>query len=172
MAGFEVTPEAVESATKYMSKEFRGTVLKFRKDAVDALDGLKPYKGGNDMLWGLHSLDIIDKHRLLLTASVTNIARSMTPAERERATEVFLGSYPDKTPPDFTRILTSIKTVPLKAGELWTINQSELGPNTQFHVDVGFNEPDVIDCRPVIQTLEEMARLVEKIVLDCELLLA
>jgi hypothetical protein len=160
----------VESANKY--KKIRGSVVKFRKDAVKALDALEPYKGGNDLLWSLHSLDIIDKHRLLLTASVTNTARSMTPAERESATKVYLGSYPGETPPDFTRTLRSINTMPLKAGDkLWTIHQSELGPYTQFHVDVGFNEPDTIAYKPVIQTLEEMARLVEKIVLDFEPLL-
>jgi len=163
----------VESATKYSSKEIRRSVAKFRKDVVEALDALKPYKGGNDMLWSLHSLDIIDKHRLLLTASVTNTARSMTPAERESATKVFLGSYPGETPPDFTRTLRSVNTMPLKAGDkLWTIHQSELGPYTQFHVDVGFNEPEAITYKPVIQTLQEMAKLVEKIVLDFEPLLA
>jgi hypothetical protein len=30
------------------------------------VDGVKPYKGGNDALWGLHQLDLIDKHRLLI----------------------------------------------------------------------------------------------------------
>jgi hypothetical protein len=162
----------VESVTKYMSKEIRGNVTMFRTDVVEALDSLKPYKGGNDLLWCLHCLDIIDKHRLLLTASVTNTARSMTQAEREGATKVFQGSYPDKTPPDFTRILRSIDTVPLKAGDrLWTLHESELGPYTQFYVDVGFNEPEVMECKPVVQTIQEMARLVEKIVLDFDPLL-
>lgn len=37
------------------------------KAAVDfIMDTVKPYRGGNDALWALHDLDIIDKHRLLL----------------------------------------------------------------------------------------------------------
>ena len=30
------------------------------------VDVIKPYKGGNDALWALHDLNILDKHRLLL----------------------------------------------------------------------------------------------------------
>lgn len=37
-----------------------------RADAVKAIDELKPYKGGNDVLWRIHELDIIDKHRSIL----------------------------------------------------------------------------------------------------------
>jgi len=29
-------------------------------------DEIKPYKGGNGLLYGLHDLDIVDKHRLLI----------------------------------------------------------------------------------------------------------
>ena len=38
------------------------------KKAIDAIDALKPYKGGNDTLWRLHKLNNIDKHRVLITA--------------------------------------------------------------------------------------------------------
>src|SRR5688572_11387500 len=30
------------------------------------VDMIKPYRGGNDLLYGLHDLDILDKHRLLI----------------------------------------------------------------------------------------------------------
>jgi hypothetical protein len=40
-----------------------------RDDAKEAIDRLKPYRGGNDLLWKLHSLNNIDKHRLLFTVS-------------------------------------------------------------------------------------------------------
>jgi hypothetical protein len=38
-----------------------------RQDAKEAIDRLKPYKGGNDDLWLLHQLNNIDKHNFLLT---------------------------------------------------------------------------------------------------------
>jgi hypothetical protein len=37
-----------------------------RHDAIDAIKRIKPYKGGDDILWRLHRLNIIDKHRLLM----------------------------------------------------------------------------------------------------------
>jgi hypothetical protein len=36
-------------------------------EAIEAIDALKPYKGGNDALWRIHELDNIDKHRTLFT---------------------------------------------------------------------------------------------------------
>lgn len=36
-----------------------------RPEAVQAIDRLRPYRGGNDTLWRLHELDNIDKHRCL-----------------------------------------------------------------------------------------------------------
>ena len=36
-------------------------------EAVEAIDKLKPYKGGNDALWRIHELDNVDKHRSLFT---------------------------------------------------------------------------------------------------------
>lgn len=41
---------------------------------VDAVRSRRPYPKGNDLLWGLHELDICDKHKLILpTANVTSI---------------------------------------------------------------------------------------------------
>jgi hypothetical protein len=38
-------------------------------EAIQAIDDLKPYKGGNDALWRIHELDNIDKHRTLFTVA-------------------------------------------------------------------------------------------------------
>jgi hypothetical protein len=38
--------------------------------AISTIQSLKPYKGGNDDLWRLHQLDIIDKHRAIVTIGV------------------------------------------------------------------------------------------------------
>lgn len=37
-----------------------------RPEAVEAIDRLKPYQGGNEALWLLYKLDITDKHRSIL----------------------------------------------------------------------------------------------------------
>jgi hypothetical protein len=35
--------------------------------SLAVIDSVKPYKGGNDILWRIHELNNIDKHRLLVT---------------------------------------------------------------------------------------------------------
>jgi hypothetical protein len=44
-----------------------------RQDAIDAIDALEPYKGGNEKLWFLHGLNNIDKHRLVLTVGLDHL---------------------------------------------------------------------------------------------------
>jgi hypothetical protein len=44
-----------------------GIVNRVRPKVIEALDRLKPYKGGNDPLWRGHELDRIDKHRALFS---------------------------------------------------------------------------------------------------------
>lgn len=55
--------------------EFKALLPKVEKRlglaATTTLKELKPYQGGHDAYWRLHKLDIIDKHRLLLTAVAT-----------------------------------------------------------------------------------------------------
>ena len=36
------------------------------KAAIAAIDALKPYRGGDDLLWQLHRLENVDKHRVLI----------------------------------------------------------------------------------------------------------
>lgn len=42
-----------------------GSVL--RPEAIQFIDGLRPYRGGNDQLWRPHEVNNIDKHRALIS---------------------------------------------------------------------------------------------------------
>jgi hypothetical protein len=55
-----------DSSSEYESRSPR-KIRAVHKQAVDLIDALKPYRGGNDPLWSLNELNIIDKHRLLIT---------------------------------------------------------------------------------------------------------
>ncbi len=47
-----------------------GKVSGARQDLIDKLCALEPYEGvHHELLWALHHLDILDKHRLLVTAA-------------------------------------------------------------------------------------------------------
>ncbi len=60
-------PIAKDFAT-YESTKAR-KVEGMRQEAIEAIDRLKPYQGGNDLLWRLHELDNIDKHRTLFSVA-------------------------------------------------------------------------------------------------------
>lgn len=161
----------VESATEYMSAKVRRKVEIFRQDAVKALDAVKPYKGGNDTLWELHELNKVDKHRLLLTACIANTARSMTPTERSEITVRF-ADRPNEPPLTLVRAMKGITPVPLNAGDkIYTIAHSEMEQEMRFHFDVAFDEPKIIKCKPVIEALHEMAKVVGGIVINLDYML-
>ena len=54
------------SPDSYKSKRTAGKVQGMERKAIEAIDALKPYKGGNDPLWLLHKLDNTDKHSFIL----------------------------------------------------------------------------------------------------------
>jgi hypothetical protein len=57
-----------ETVTKYEADKAR-KVKGMTPEAIETIDRLKPYKGGNDALWRIHELDNIDKHRTLFTVA-------------------------------------------------------------------------------------------------------
>jgi hypothetical protein len=138
-----------------------------RQDAIDAINAVKPYKGGNDTLRRLHRLNAIDKHRLLLTIGTAYTAHSMTPSERVRAANIYTGSNPGKPVPDLSGILITAHPLRiLKPGDiLRTIPEAEMEQHMQFHFDIAFNEPGIAEGEPIVVTLHQMTQLVGKIIL-------
>ena len=53
-------------ADSYKSDRTAGKVQGMQREAIEAIDALKPYKNGNDALWLLHKLDNADKHSFIL----------------------------------------------------------------------------------------------------------
>jgi hypothetical protein len=150
-----------------------GKVKGARQDAKDAIDATKPYPGGNDALWRLHKLNNIDKHRLLLT--VGSGFRSVDiGAEMHR---IFAKAFPlDPTVslphlPLFVR--PGDRLFPLKAGDELYIGgvDDEVNEKMQFRFDVAVGEPRIFDGEPILKTLQDMAKLVDHIVLSFKPLL-
>jgi hypothetical protein len=154
-----------DDATKYEAKK-AGKMEGAAKETFDAIDALKPYKGGNDLLWMLYRLNNIEKHRLLLTVGsqaagmhfgqlMSNITKGVLPSEVSTmldSVDIFL------VPAD--------KGFPLKEGfELYTAAvDEEPNPNQQFGFQVALNEPGIIEGKPLIETLPQLTTLVEGIV--------
>jgi hypothetical protein len=137
-----------------------------RQDAQNAIHAIKPYKGGNDTLWRIHELNRIDKHRLLLTACSTHTGYRATPSQRWRMQEGFMASNPGMAAPEPREVFVSAQFfVPLNAGDrLVTLPFSEVEQNMKFLIEVAFNEPQIIECKPIIPTLHGMAKVVMDII--------
>jgi len=151
-----------DSATKYKAKS-PGKVEGMRQDAIHALNGIKPYKGGNNTLWLLHKLNNIDKHRLLVSVLIKNYATSFKlgdPSALELLID-FRRAFKDYPGADITKI-----GKPLKAGDVLFISapDSELKQKVQFHFHVALNEPEIGESQPLIETLQHMVDLVDNIV--------
>ena len=155
-----------DSPEKYKT-DFVRKIKGMRQDAIDAIDAIRPYKGGNDALWRLHSLNNIDKHRLLITVSMMNSSHSMTPSQKAEVTKRFRGSMPSDPLPNLVgiHIASPMRNIPLKTGDaLLTIPESEVEQYMQFRFHVAFAEHQIIEGYSVVETLKQMADLVDNIV--------
>ncbi len=151
-----------DSASKYEAGKAR-QIKGMRQDAIDAIDAIKPYKGGNDILWRLHSLNKIDKHRLLLTAGSTlesvDIAGDMT-----RLLEKAMGKPLDMAFPELA-LRPANRLFPLKAGDHLFIGapDDEIDKNKKFTFEVSLNEPGIIEGEPVLKVVKDMLDLIENL---------
>ena len=154
-----------DDAAKYEAKK-GGKIEGARKETLDAIDAIKPYKGGNDLLWSLYRLNNIEKHRLLLTvgsrAAGVNLGQIMSSHLK--------GVFPTDAVAAFESMNVFLnpadKGFPLKAGFELFIDapDAELNPNLQFRFDVALSEPGIIEAQSLLETLHKMTNLVEGIV--------
>ena len=68
-----------DDASKYIPAFVSGKIKGARQDAIEAINLIKPYKGGADDIWRLRELNNIDKHRLLLTGCLSIPSRALMP---------------------------------------------------------------------------------------------
>jgi hypothetical protein len=154
-----------DSADKYNSA--KGEKLKgATRASIDAIDALKPFKGGNDALWSLSRLNNIDKHRLLFTvgsyaAGVHLVdfivsAGARTQAEMAPLKDAHIFLNPTE------------KGFPLKVGFelLITGPDAEPNPNQKFRFGIALNEPGIVESTSILDTLNQFSARVEGILTD------
>jgi len=146
-----------------------GRIKGMRQDAIDAINAIEPYESGaGKILWHLHCLNNIDKHRLLLTVWANLQGHSILPSQRTKIISQYFGSHPTATDaPNLkgTFIPPDIKRFPLKASDvLLTIPKSEMEEKMQFLLDLAFGEPKIVEGKSVIPTLHEMTTFIRHMV--------
>ena len=135
-----------------------GNIKGMGKDAIDAIGKIEPYEGGKgEILWRLHRLSIIDKHRLPVTIVGGNLGMhlpSMFPhlfTERERASPWI--------------ILTDIR-FSLKDDDVLFRDEPgrELKQDVQFPFFVALDEQGVFEREPLLPCLNRISEFVGKTV--------
>ncbi len=147
--------DRLKAASTYKPKG--GVALqRLRPDAVKAIEAFAPFEGGlGALLRHVHSLDIIDKHHLLLTVASSNTTHSMPPSVIERYKDG-IGLDDEYTPAEEALIFQteSFARFPLKAGsELARVPIADVNENMSFMFALAFGEPKAMEGKPIIQTL-------------------
>jgi hypothetical protein len=148
-----------QKATEY-KRVVGEKVEKMRREAVDALAALEPYKDGKGIdFWVLHSLNNIDKHRTLVAvgSSYEAVGVGWPEGVRKFAADkgVELGGFPVALKP-------AENLCPLKIGDELYIGgpDEEIDPNRPFRFAVALNEPDVTKPGPMMEVVQRLADLV------------
>ena len=130
--------------------------------AKSLIDTVMPYKGGNDMLWQIHELNIIDKHRTLLTAGSSfqslDLGAHMSAAMREL--------LPGENIPTISAFFRPADICfPLKRGTELFIDEPDARPNPemQFRFNIILNEANVVEGVPLLEALQSMIDEVESL---------
>lgn len=145
-----------------------GNAKGISKDALDVLYALKPYKGGNDALWRLHRLDIIDKHRLLLTvaAAAMTVVFDMGPRMRQAHIEAF-GNQGDGWPPESIPVEIVAAEPEIMVPDALVFG-APLGDkesdNTKIGVAVTLHEPEIVGTESVLVTLGQLVSFVNEVI--------
>jgi len=118
-------------------------------DIVDIiLNAIKPYRGGNDSICALHSLDIADKHRLLIPIiSVAALKRVNIKAGPATFTDCTFGVGADG--------VLNILGMPAKF---------EIQGTAQPSFNILFDKDQVFEGEPVVPTLKQLSELVFSII--------
>jgi hypothetical protein len=138
---------------------------------------IQPYGGGNNDLWGLHQLDIADKHRLL-PAPVIGVGQFGFRITAELIEREFKG-FIKFSSPDAVEEKTVWFDSPSHARSLMAFKQGdpvaviagnrELHKDVELTFDIAFGEPEVFKGRPILETMVQLSDLVSGIVNSFEL---
>lgn len=159
------SPEEYEAAK-------RGKMKGASDDTFAAIDALKPYKGGLHLLWVLYRLNVIDKHRLLLTvgSQVRSIDIGRDLARR-------FGSTPQHVRETLSGLELYIAPkdhgFPLKGGFELFIGSADDEPDSeqQFRFEIALNEPGILEGAPLVETLHQLTTAVTNVVMALSSLL-
>lgn len=141
------------------------------QSAKDRIDAFEPYLGGDDRLWKLHQLDIVDKHRLLTTTAtvVTKMGFNVDASWIEESFNRAIKFSPYTVLPEEVVYLPTPKPLfPMEKGAMIYAVAGNHKTNKRINLtfDIAFGESEIFAGDLLVETLSELTDLVESIVLS------
>ena len=151
-----------DDATKYGA--YLQSLSGFRSDAIATFRTIEPYKGGKDeKLWVLNKLNIIDKHRLLVTVGSAfqslNLGAHITSQLQDNELGIPIPRLNAYFKP-------SENLFPLKVGDELFIDAVDAQTNEwlDFRFNIVLNEIGVSEGEPLLSMLTDFSNVVSKTV--------
>lgn len=137
-------------------------------EAIKIVHELKPYKDGNEALWRLHKLDILDKHQAIIPVGSAYNGVDIAPILNAGMAELLAKSgMPSHPPLDPIFLTPADRMFPLRDGvELFRATLNTPLPRDdeiKFTTDVSFGEGQIIDGESVVPALLHLVGVVEGI---------
>jgi hypothetical protein len=176
-------------SAKLYGKISRDKMKGMSQVAKDAIDAVKPYKEGNTILWQLHSLNNIDKHRTVVTVGLalgwhslpTGLNQSVIDTLKTAHANNLVSDWEDvfgsHTPSEIVsvNVRPAIRKCPLEIGDeltlAWDDPAIHQNAELKFTFEVAFAEPGIIQSQPVLAALKDMASAIDNIIIDFKPLL-
>lgn len=138
------------AAQQFSSAIGQGELKRMVPGAQKVLNAVQPYVTEDDTLWHIHHLDIVDKHRLIVTAVlrmtswVANVDIGSIAFDRDNPVPLVLGD--------------EISNIP-------TSTYERTGhKNFELRADIAFGEREISENKPVLEILGRMADLTSQII--------
>lgn len=139
---------------------------------IEAVRKTNPCKGGNPTLWAIHRLDIVDKHRRIITNTLVHhsvFVRDMMRqllieqgyADMVAAVELRNAFFTSPNTSKTAKVGDVIFTAPPGTSD-------EMKKKLQFTFDVALDEPGIIEGKSVIESLDMMLKTAQNLVASFE----
>ena len=133
--------------------------------AMKVLDGICPYRGGNDALWRITRLNNRAKHRFLGLIGLAMQDSILPPAGGNQLGAVQLGatglgSLGQPAP----SVPAGRVFVRLKDGAPLATPAREVSVDAQFPFEMAFDEPAILQDQPVRPTLQDFVRETQRVI--------
>jgi hypothetical protein len=164
ISAFPISDE--EPVSKEQKARFDAKIEGMRDEAKKIIRQIKPYKGGDDILWSLHALANRDRHRLLFTVGAAFNSFDLGAHASGIMQDLVAKSWGIQVPKMSLWATPSDRMFPLKAGDkLFTDGpDAEVNKDIKFAFDIALDEPGVVAGESLIAIVRARHQRVMRVV--------